>query len=219
MTRRQSKISHKNATSSQGAISEQSERESIFEENGRWPDQWAMWASHLHEASKRLRTRFGGRYISDPYNVADTHLRGGLPAPIDQWLDPQDAVSALLLAYSFECVLKGMWINLGNRLVRDGRYTRIPGVGDHDLLALAKCVNLNASPEEFIALDRLTPFVRFAGRYPIPIAADEMKPREVPGRGKVNPRFYSRAEFLTADILANRLIEDLFSGWKPPRES
>src|SRR5262245_60118900 len=104
------------------------------------------------------------------------------PAPMlagdREFMSANDAVSSMLLGLSFECVLKGMWIDgAKNSLVHEGRYRGIPGVGDHELWQLAQAVDLQCSVEERSALQRLTPFVKFAGRYPIPTSAGQLKLR------------------------------------------
>ena len=117
-----------------------------------------------------------------------------------------DAVYAMVLGYGFECVLKGLWVDAGHTRVSGGRLKHIQGIADHDLHGLAMKVGVDASPHELDALRRLTPFVQFAGRYPVPIHAAAMTPRHVPGgKGPTVPHFFGRDDMATAEQLLNRL--------------
>jgi hypothetical protein len=169
----------------------------IHEQLGNNPNAWLTWVYTLTEASKRLR----------PKPDASRTLPDG-----QELMLMTDAVYAMLLGYAFECGLKGLWVQKGNRIVADGRLQRIANVGDHELLQLANAVGIaeiEPTMEELDALNRLTPFIRFAGRYPIPITPEEMKPRAVAGQGKIAPGFYSLADFAVAERLLNRMTTRL----------
>lgn len=88
--------------------------------------------------------------------------------------DPPDPIEALdyhgpsimLRAMAFECLLKARALNRGMVLARDGRYVKISGVRDHDLVGLAKAVAFEISRREERVLRRLSRWIT-AGRYPI----------------------------------------------------
>jgi hypothetical protein len=111
------------------------------------------------------------------------------------------AVYAMLIGYSIECALKGLWIKAGNKIVKDGGYVGVKGVGDHEVGQLAQLVDPSLSAVELDVLNRLSAFIRFAGRYPIPKTAQEMTPVSVPGRGKQAKSFFSKEDFGTAERL------------------
>jgi hypothetical protein len=124
------------------------------------------------------------------------------------------AVQAMLLGMALECLLKGMYIkrhrvwqepNKEHALVKDGSLVRPQGVGDHQLLQWAEAAGVTLSQGERTVLNRLTDFVLFAGRYPIPIRVENMRPVTIDGKS-VARKFISRAELETAEELVNRLM-------------
>ena len=48
-----------------------------------------------------------------------------------------------------------------------------------------------------------------AGRYPVPLRAVDMKSREVSGRGKVAPGYFSADDWDTARQITNQLLDEL----------
>ena len=166
----------------------------LHEEIGNRYDSWLTWADAVWEAAKLVRSGSAPAQLPDGTELMTTTA----------------AVYAMLLGYTLECTLKGLWVKLGNKIVVGGRYRGVAGSANHDLLGLARKVGITATDEELDALDRLTPFVRFAGRYPISVRADDMKPRSVPGRsGKTVPGFYSREDFAAVERLRNRFMTRL----------
>jgi hypothetical protein len=93
------------------------------------------------------------------------------------------AVCLMLRGMAVECLLKGLWLRHGNELVRDGRYIGIPGAGDHNLVQIASAVAFAVSVEEKDVLRRLSHFIEYGGRYPIPRNADKLKLTRSPGGG------------------------------------
>jgi hypothetical protein len=111
----------------------------------------------------------------------------------------ENSVAAMLFGYAIECALKGLWVGAGNKLVVEGKYQRPGKVSDHQLRQLAELVTpfcqIRLTAPELNVLDRLSHFVRFAGRYPVPRRAEEMGP--VPsytGRRQV-PSWFSSDDF------------------------
>ena len=100
----------------------------------------------------------------------------------------------LLLGYALENILKGLWVSKGGVLVdqqNPGKLVRIDGVADHNLLPLARKVGVTLSTGEKDVVNRLSYWITAAGRYPVPLRAVDMKSREVSGRGKVAPGYFS----------------------------
>ena len=53
----------------------------------------------------------------------------------------------------------------------------------HDLLTLVSDAGIKVSEEESVNLERLWQFIVWAGRYPIPLFSNDMRPRTLPGGG------------------------------------
>lgn len=151
---------------------------------------WYAWVETLTQAGVRVR------------NDSEARLPDGTELML-----ATNGVYAMLLGYAIECALKGLWVGAGNKLVEHGRYVRIKGAGNHQLGQLArvvgKAVGRPVSVEELNVLDRLSAFVLFAGRYPIPLNAEQMAPVNVPGRGKQVPHVFLGEDFRVAEALLN----------------
>ena len=128
-----------------------------------------------------------------------------------EFMDTHYSTYALLLGYAIECILKGIWVKNGNALVEKGRLKdkAIPNAGDHQLGQIARSVGVHVSGEELKVLDRLSAFIEFAGRYPIPVKASDLQPTNVAGRGKVHPAFFNLDDFRVARTVAKRLIGEI----------
>lgn len=72
----------------------------------------------------------------------------------------------MLRGCAVECLLKALYVDAGNVLVRDGDYIRPPGVADHDLVGLAQAVGFATSAEERSLLKLLGYWIK-QGRYPL----------------------------------------------------
>ena len=118
------------------------------------------------------------------------------------------AVEAMLLGFAIECLLKAIYIKGGNTLVKQGSYAHIPRANDHDLIQLADAAGVCLTTREKLVLGKLTPFIKFAGRYPIATKANEMKP--VKGQ---SPRFISRADLDAADQLISKRLMSTAEPW------
>jgi hypothetical protein len=118
------------------------------------------------------------------------------------------AVEALLLGFAIECLLKAIYINGGNTLVKQGKYVHVRNAADHDLIQLAAAAGVSLTTTERRVLRKLTPFILFAGRYPIPKEANSMKP--VMGE---SPRFISREELDAADQLISKRLMSAAEPW------
>ena len=64
---------------------------------------------------------------------------------------------------------------------------------------------MEVSRAEADVLERLSVFVRFAGRYPVPLTFNETKVRTRADGQKTSPRYFSKDDFETAESMENRL--------------
>ena len=181
-----------------------------------------MIDSHLvdvHEATAHNPTAW--YYCAETLLESADHIRLGLEAADRHklleragYMDTHYLTYGLLLGYAIECILKGIWVKNGNTLVEDGRLKKnaIPDAGEHELGQIAHSIGANVLGDELNVLHRLSAFIQFAGRYPIPVRASDLQSRNVPGRGKVHPGFFSLDDFRIAREMATRLIAEI-SGW------
>lgn len=129
-----------------------------FDVIGNNPRSWMMSADELLAVVRVLKRQ---RKTIKADDVRDGDLfpdegRGG-------------AVERMLQGFAVECLLKGLWVKQGNKIVSGGKYVGVTGVrGQHDLLKLAKAVGFAITDEQEDLLNRLTFFIKVAGLYPIP---------------------------------------------------
>lgn len=170
----------------------------IHEETAHSPQAWYYSAETLFESAECLRSAMTGR-------AARLLKTKG-------YMDSHYASYGMLLGYALECIFKGLWVTNGRTLVKDGKLTGIEAADDHDLSQLAHAVGVRiTNQKEKDVVNRLSYFVRVAGRYPVARTPSEMAPRRVPGRGKVDPGFFSTEDWEIAQRVTKRLIEKLKS--------
>lgn len=78
----------------------------------------------------------------------------------------------LLAGLAVENLLKALVVkrmHAENRPVTEGNVLRLEPRGRHSLVALSRSAQITLSPEEREVLARLSTFVQWAGRYPVPI--------------------------------------------------
>jgi hypothetical protein len=185
--------------------------EFLHELKGNNPSAWHSWVETLTQAGRRVR-----------YKGPPEHLPNG-----NELMLATDAVYAMLIGYAIECSLKGLWVRAGNKVIDSGRYIGVIPEGatkrikDHQLGQLARVVckaaGLVIEPDELNILDRLSSFVIFAGRYPVSLRPDDMKPITIPGRGKQVPQVFLRADCEVAERVLNRFTRAL-NPFLPPLE-
>ena len=158
---------------------------------------WLLWAFILEDSA---------RCIAQSFSYTE-RSKGSVVMP------SAFGVRAMLIGYAIECALKGLWIKKGNTIVRRGRYVRVPGARDHDLVQLARQVGFSASNLEADVLGGMSKFATFAGRYPIAKTPDAMQPNQLDGFGPVDVCFFSKRDFRTANSILNKVIT-LISGKK-----
>jgi hypothetical protein len=94
-----------------------------FDSSGNNYRAWMFMAETLLEAAKNVKKGAadeGGEELHDSGLMLDT-----------------DSVYAMLLGYTIECLLKGIWVKNGNVLAKNGSLVPIPGTGDHQRAQLA----------------------------------------------------------------------------------
>jgi hypothetical protein len=147
---------------------------------------WVFWMSALDEAQMCLGDRGTHRKGKNGEIVMPTIL----------------AVRAMLLAYAVECGLKALWLRKGNQLIVGGKYRRVKGAQDHNLVQLAKVVGFTVSQTDEIVLKRLTRFALFAGRYPVSKTPNDMEPDTLT---QADAGFLSKQDFRTAESLVTKV--------------
>ena len=165
----------------------------LYEDIGNRGSAWLTWAEALWQAAQQVEAISRSVALPDGTEVMPTTA----------------SVYAMLLGYALECTLKGLWVEGGRIIVANGRYQGIDGVIDHQLLQLAKAVGIEASDDEFDVLNRLTPFIFYAGRYPVSRRFEDMKRRDVVGRGRTIPGFFAASDFAVATNVFLRLRAQL----------
>lgn len=120
---------------------------------GNSPDTWRLCAGDLLAAAAVLRAH---RVSTDSGSSGST----------DAWrLHPAEL---MLAGMAIECLLKALWVKQGHELAKDGEYVRVSGAGAHDLVQLADVLQLTLTDLERDVLRRLSHFIEYSGRYPVP---------------------------------------------------
>jgi len=129
---------------------------------GNLPEAWRSCAEDLLAAAAVLRER---RESPPPLAMGD--LVGS------EWrIHPAEL---MLKGMAVECLFKALWVKRGHSLVIDGKYVSVPGAGDHDLVQLAGVLQLTLSDFEKDLLRRLSHFIEYGGRYPVPKNAEKLR--------------------------------------------
>jgi len=130
---------------------------------GNMPEAWniaaddLLWASHiLRTHTAPLPSESGTIYDDD-----DDEFRV-LPPEL------------LLRGLAIEVYFKAIWTTRGNKLVVNSEYSRIPDAGQHNLLQIAEVLTLPFTPVQRDLLVRLSEYIDYAGRYPIPKRAEQL---------------------------------------------
>ena len=121
------------------------------------------------------------------------------------------SVQAMLVGMSLESTLQGLWVKgSGHSLTEDGEYRRPETVGSHDLVDWAVAASIKLSSDQRHLLKRLSSFVKWAGRYPIPLKIVHMKPyKEKDNDDFVIRDFILPRELAVAEALCRRLLDQL----------
>ena len=163
----------------------------IHSRAGNMPETWRSCAGDLLAAAAVLREN------------RESVTRGPEPAP-DAWRTHPSEL--MLSGMAIECLLKALWVKQGHNLVGDGKYVSITGAGDHDLVQLAGVLELTLSDLEKDVLRRLSHFIEYGGRYPVPKNAERLQLTTSPrgGRGSATT-WATPSDQLLFDVVVTRL--------------
>jgi hypothetical protein len=102
----------------------------------------------------------------------------------DQYFPSISGAVMMLGALAIENLLKAIRIKQVKQLFNSrGAFV----LDTHDVLKLAEDAGISLSQEEHILLERLEQFITWAGRYPMPLFSDPMRPRTL-SNGGFSPR-------------------------------
>ncbi len=165
---------------------------------GNSPDTWRSCAGDLRAAAAVLRER---RESIDPSSAPFSEAWRLHPAEL------------MLKGMAIECFLKALWVKRGHKLAKDGKYVGISGAADHDLVQLAEVLQLTLDGLEKDVLRRLSHFVEYGGRYPVPKDAEKLQLTRSPRGGRSSATHWmTPSDELTFDALIKRLDQLLDEG-------
>lgn len=124
------------------------------------PAHWIIRADTLKSAADLLNAK----WMENIVDSAGALLRGEVPEWYDQFKD-LNYPGYMLAGLSIECVLKAHIARREPDFVDEHSYK---GPKHHNLREIAKYAGVELSNEELVLLDRLSLFVVWAGKYPIP---------------------------------------------------
>ena len=142
-----------------------------FESAGNSPRAWQIVAENLLFAARTLSERCG------TFDSQSTDAQFSNRAQLG-------AVELMLKGMAVECLIKALWLGRGNSFVKAGKFFNVPGAGAHDLPQLALAAGLNTSSFEVDLLRRLSHFIEYGGRYPVPRTSNKLKLTDSPRGGK-----------------------------------
>jgi hypothetical protein len=112
----------------------------------------------------------------------------------------------MLDGMAIECLLKAVWVKRGNKLAKDGKYLEVPGAGAHDLVQLAGAIKLTLSNLEKDTLRRLSHFIEYGGRYPLPKEAEKLQLTRAPAGGRAAATTWSTpTDYVHFEAVVRRL--------------
>ncbi len=127
----------------------------------------------------KLKKRFFDAAIESPGSWFNEAMQLKVAAERIDWLfkplTKDEQTTSLMPTYrfliglSFENLIKGILHAQGNKVTENGKFTKL--FSKHDLGYLVKKLDpskINITEEENNILDELTPYVIWAGRYPLP---------------------------------------------------
>lgn len=165
-----------------------------FEKVGREPDMWHTSAYGLKHAADAVLAKI----------KADmTALASGKPSAKHFRKLPVVYAYMLLAGLAIENLIKGLSIKKDSALIDNGKLDQ--SLGKHDLLALARKAGVRLTEEERSLVERLTEYVIWAGRYPIPKRSDSYLLRGAGGSGSAPTVYWTRND----PVLINRLYKRL----------
>ena len=191
---------------------------------GNYPDGWVSRAYTLRRAADVLWKLYADarRELHEIIGTCDvTSKNPGQAGQVSSMSNSQinqdltlDDVARMLMGMSLEALVKGFLAAQDQKLIEDGK---LQGeFRSHDLEALIKKADIVLSSDELLQTAKsFTPFIKWAGRYPIPTKSQDLRPRMVVGRGEMTkaPRGSAMRSFLasspsSSQILVGKLIEE-----------
>ena len=135
------------------------QQESTFSSEAKYPATWVIRAQFLKESAEKIT-------FTEPGN---SHLA---------------RVNFMLLGMALESLIKGHMVFRGIQVIEEKRgSTHIKKVfKSHDIHKLAKKIECPALPitdQEYEILEKLSYFIKWIGRYPVPTNAQGMGPLQV----------------------------------------
>ena len=178
--------------------------------SGTTGNDWRIWAAHAAELKLAADELF--RVTEQKYPKTDNRTAKG-------WA----VIAPMVMLYGnvVECLLKGLYLRRGNLLIEEhkseeGDETKLKFTqrhGNHDLVAIARDPNVRfeLSEDERALLQRLRVYIRYAGRYPVPLKWDESKQVLRTGTGKEISRsiLWSDGYKRPLDAIITRLFDEL----------
>ena len=168
-----------------------------FEQAGNSPDAWQSVANNLLAAANLLidRSRTACLPLSEGLGAAPDPARWQLPP-----------VAFMLRGMAVECLLKSFWLSGGPPFIVEGKFRPVPGAKHHNLLALASTCEFTVDPVESNLLQRLSHFVQYGGRYPVPKDAQKLNLLLTPDGGFASAATWSSpSDDVAFDALVLRL--------------
>ena len=135
-----------------------------------------------------------------------------IDAPIGSKIsDKAKIYSSIFLLYGFgiECLFKGLWVENGNEIVKDGKYVGILGANDHKLHELADATNFSLTDKERDALISLSVIITSSGRYPVSRNWMETKIQKRTSGGYSSRSVREGGHLRHAEQIITRLLEVL----------
>ncbi len=113
------------------------------------------------------------------------------------------SVAYMLAGYAVEVLLKARVIQQKSAMDEKGKFA----LRSHNLIVLAESATFEITNEEARLLERLEAFVTWAGRYPMPVNSDDMRPRPLGNDGMAPITYHHFGE-------EHQAIRDLFKRLK-----
>lgn len=130
------------------------------------PLTWVLTADELLRAFELLATHV----------VEDSTKR---QEASDKYIPSISSSAMMLGGFAIENMLKAIYVSRYSAFDSSGNLTIVK----HDLLTLADALEISLTKDERMLLERLTQFITWAGRYPVPLYIDDMRPRTLSSDG------------------------------------
>ena len=167
-----------------------------FERAGNSADAWASVAENLCFAAQVLLEKSDeAETLAPDQEVTQLSNRARL-----------GAIELMLKGMAMECLLKALWVKQGNLFVQAGDFEPVFGAGAHDLRQLAQAVSISTTPHESDLLGRLSHFIEYGGRYPIPKKSMKLGFISSPSGGKASPMTWTTP---TDNVLFEGLVSKI----------